>query len=592
MKEVNAAIITIGDELLIGQTIDTNSAFIAQELNKIGVWLRRRIAVGDDANEIRKALDEECKNADIVIMTGGLGPTTDDITKPLLCEYFGGKMIRNEEVLKHIEYLFEKIYQRKGPLLERNIKQADVPDNCIVLMNEKGTAPGMWFDAPSIPLGGSGKAQPSLKSDTNNDLEENFDYETADPMNYALLKQFVKEHRSKPTEAEDALWHQLRGKQLGKNKFRRQHIIGNFIADFVCLPKKLIIEVDGLIHQLPDNQVSDEARTLVLQNKGYNVIRFTNDEVLHHMDKVLTKILFELKQSESNNDTNPREAGASANSPLGGRAAVVVSLPGVPHEMKGLMQKEVLPRLQKLFHLPVIIHQTLLTYGVGESILAEAIKDWEESLPSYTKLAYLPHYGMVRLRLTATGDEKDHLEQEIEKQTAQLKDLVKQWLTIDEDLTMQQVVAKFLKERKQTVGTAESCTGGYIAHLLTMDPGASSNFKGTVVAYDNEVKKNILGVSQETLESEGAVSEEVVTQMVNGVLQNLKTDYALATSGIMGPDGGSEKKPVGMVWIAVGNNEKIIAKEFHFRFDRMRNIEQTAIAALAMLQRFIKGQSK
>jgi nicotinamide-nucleotide amidase len=208
------------------------------------------------------------------------------------------------------------------------------------------------------------------------------------------------------------------------------------------------------------------------------------------------------------------------------------------------------------------------------------------------KLAYLPHYGMVRLRLTATGDDKDRLEQELEKQIIQLKELAKQWLIIDEDLTMQQVVAKLLKDRKQTVGTAESCTGGYIAHLLTMDPGASSNYKGTVVAYDNQVKKDLLGVSQQALESVGAVSEEVVTQMVKGVLQNLKTDYALATSGIMGPDGGNEKKPIGMVWIAVGNAKKIETKEFHFRFDRMRNIEQTSIAALAMLQQFIKAQNK
>jgi nicotinamide-nucleotide amidase len=180
----------------------------------------------------------------------------------------------------------------------------------------------------------------------------------------------------------------------------------------------------------------------------------------------------------------------------------------------------------------------------------------------------------------------------MEKQTIQLKELVKQWLIIDEDLTMQQAVGKLLKERKQTTGTAESCTGGYIAHLLTMDAGASSNYKGTVVSYDNQVKKDLLGVSQQSLDSVGAVSEEVVIQMVKGVLQNLKTDYAIATSGIMGPDGGSEKKPVGMVWVAVGNAEKIETKEFHFRFDRMRNIEQTSIAALAMLQRFIKAQGK
>jgi nicotinamide-nucleotide amidase len=421
MKEVNASIITIGDELLIGQTIDTNSAWMAKELNTIGIWVKRRIAVGDNEKDIRYALDEESKNADIILLTGGLGPTADDITKPLLCDYFGGRMVCNEQVLQHVHYLFEKVFMRKGPMLERNLKQADVPDNCTVLMNERGTAPGMWFE------------------------------------------------------------------KNGK---------------------------------------------------------------------------------------------------------VYVSLPGVPHEMKGLMGKEVLPRLLKQFKMPIILHQTLLTFGVGESFLAEAIKDWEEALPSYMKLAYLPHYGMVRLRLTTTGDDKNRLEQELEKQIIPLKELLKQWLIIDEDLTMQQAVAKLLKEQKQTVGTAESCTGGYIAHLLTADPGASSNYKGTVVSYDNQVKKDLLGVSQQSLDSVGAVSEEVVTQMVKGVLQNLKTDYALATSGIMGPDGGSEKKPVGMVWVAVGNAEKIETKEFYFRFDRMRNIEQTSIAALAMLHRFIKAQSK
>jgi len=422
MNEVNAAIITIGDELLIGQTIDTNSAFIAKELNKIGIWVKRRVAVGDNEKDITDALDEESKNADIILLTGGLGPTADDITKPLLCRYFGGKMVRNQQVLQHIHYLFEKVYQRKGPMLERNLRQADVPDTCTVLMNERGTAPGMWFEK-------SGK--------------------------------------------------------------------------------------------------------------------------------------------------------------------VYVSLPGVPHEMKGLVQKEVVPALLKHFKsLPVIVHQTLLTFGVGESILAESIKDWEEALPSNLKLAYLPHYGMVRLRLTATGSDKSLLEEAIEKQTKQLKELVKEWLIVDEDLTMQQAVAKLLKERKQTVGTAESCTGGYIAHLLTIDAGASSNFKGTIVSYDNQVKKDLLMVSPKSIESAGAVSEEVVIQMVKGALQNLKTDYAIATSGIMGPDGGSEKKPVGMVWVAVGNAQKIVSKEFHFRFERVRNIEQTAVAALAMLFRFIKQQSE
>jgi len=416
MQKVNASIITIGDELLIGQTIDTNSAFIGQELNKIGIWVKRRVAVGDVWDDIWSALNEEKKHSDIIIITGGLGPTADDITKPLLCKYFGGKLVVNDQVLKHVEYLFEHVFKRPMPLLERNRKQAEVPDVCTVLMNEKGTAPGMLF-------------------------------------------------------------------------------------------KK-------------DNKV-------------------------------------------------------------------FVSLPGVPYEMKGLMEKQVLPRLKESFTLPVIIHQTLLTVGVGESILADKIKDWEEKLPEYMKLAYLPHFGMVRLRITVTGDNKNVLEKELEEQFAQLKELVKEWLVIDEDMTLQQAIAKLLKERKQTAGTAESCTGGYIAHLLSRDPGSSSNYKGSIISYDNKIKEDVLGVKHKTLETVGAVSEETIRQMVSGGLKQLKSDYVVATSGIMGPDGGSENKPIGLVWIGVGNKEKIIAKQFNFKFERSRNIEQTAIAALEMLRRFV-----
>ncbi len=257
--------------------------------------------------------------------------------------------------------------------------------------------------------------------------------------------------------------------------------------------------------------------------------------------------------------------------------------------MKALLTNKVIPVLQKEFTLPVIIHQTLLTVGVGESVLADKIKDWEEKLPSYMKLAYLPHYGMVRLRITSTGSNKNDLEEEIEKEFTALKELVAEWMVIDEDMTLQQAVGKLLKERKQTAGTAESCTGGYIAHLLSRDPGSSSNYKGSIISYDNDVKVDVLGVSQNTLDTKGAVSEETILQMAKGALKQLKSDYVIATSGIMGPDGGSEQKPIGMVWIAVASKEKIIAKEFHFRFDRSRNIEQTAIAALHMLYKLINA---
>lgn len=416
---VNASIITIGDELLIGQTIDTNSAWMAEELNQIGVWVKRRLAVGDVWEDIWTALEEESKVSDIILITGGLGPTADDITKPLLCKYFGGTLVVNEEVLAHVKYLFEKVFRRPGPILERNLKQAEVPDVCTVLMNERGTAPGMWFE---------------------------------------------------------------------KNK------------------------------------------------------------------------------------------------------KVFASLPGVPHEMKGLMKKQVLPRLQQHFKMPFILHKTFLTYGIGESFLAEKIKTWEEPLPKHIKLAYLPHYGNVRLRLTGIADDKSKLEQELEEQSRTLKPLIREWLVVEDDITIQQVVGKALTERKQTLGTAESCTGGYIAHLITQHAGASLFFKGTIVAYDNDVKEKILNVSDHTLQSVGAVSEKTVTEMAKGVLEKLGTDYALATSGIMGPDGGSEEKPVGTVWVAVGNARKIETQQFNFRFDRLRNIEQTAHTALNMLRKFIQSQ--
>ena len=411
---VSASIITIGDELLIGQVVDTNSAWMAQELNKIGIWVKRRVAVGDVKDDIWNALEEEGRHSQLIMITGGLGPTIDDITKPLLCNYFNAKPIVNEEVLKHVIHLFENVFRR--PLTEINRKQAEVPDNCQVLFNKLGTAPGMWFE------------------------------------------------------------------KNGK---------------------------------------------------------------------------------------------------------VFISLPGVPQEMKGILSDIVLNKLRDHFTMAVISHRTLLTAGVGESILADHIKVWETGLPPHIKLAYLPNYGMVRLRLTGTGTDKTLLENELQKQFDQVKKLVAEWLVTDEDLTMPQVVSKILKEKNKIVGTAESCTGGYIAHLLTREAGASDKYNGTIVSYSNVVKKNVLKVSPEVIETMGAVSEETVLQMAKGAIEVLQTDYAIATSGIMGPDGGTPKKPVGTVWIAVGNKKSLTAHKFHFRFDRMRNIELTANNALNMLRKFI-----
>ncbi|MFC0776119.1 CinA family nicotinamide mononucleotide deamidase-related protein [Terrimonas alba] len=424
---INASIITIGDELLIGQTIDTNSAFIAQELNKIGIWVRRRVAVGDVWDDIWQALDEEGKQSQIIIITGGLGPTADDITKPLLCKYFGGKMIVDENVLNHVKYLFEKVYRRPGPILERNLKQAEVPDVCTVLHNARGSAPGMWF-APQPAKGG------------------------------------------------------------------------------------------------------------------------------------------ELKNSDKK---------------------IFISLPGVPHEMKGLVTSEVIPRLLKEYTMPAVVHRTAFTAGLGESMIAELLLDFESSLPLHIKLAYLPSYGMVRLRLTSTGDNKEAVEKELTPYFEKIQLLVKDYLVTNEDEGLEIVIGKILKAQNKTLGTAESCTGGYIAHLITSIAGSSAYYKGTIVSYANDVKENMLGVKSDTLKMYGAVTEETVQEMVKGALTKLNVDYALATSGIMGPDGGTDEKPVGTVWIAAGNKEKIQTIKLNLRFDRKRNIEMTAVNALNFLRKFI-----
>lgn len=414
MEKVFASIITIGDELLIGQVIDTNSAWMAQELNKAGVQVKNRVAVGDIWEDIWQALDEESKKASLILITGGLGPTADDITKPLLCEYFGGKMVTDEDTLAHVTHLFEKVFKR--PMIERNRKQAEVPNVCTVLKNEKGTAPGMLFEKNGI---------------------------------------------------------------------------------------------------------------------------------------------------------------------------IFVSMPGVPHEMKWLMLHHVIPLIEKRFTRGTILHKTLLTAGIGESFLAEMITDIESSLPSHIKLAYLPNYGMVRLRLTAFGTNEALLDSEMTAYFNQLLKRTKDYLVIDEDIPMELAVGKLLKEKNQTLATAESCTGGYIAHLITRHSGASAYYMGSVVSYDNRIKETVLGVTSTILNTVGAVSEETVRQMVASVRHMMQTDYAIAVSGIMGPEGGTPAKPVGSVWVAVASAKKTVVQHFHFRFDRARNIELTATNSLNLLRQLI-----
>lgn len=420
-----ASIITIGDELLIGQVIDTNSAWMAQQLNKAGIRVCRRVAVGDAWDEIWNALDEESKHADIILITGGLGPTADDITKPLLCKYFNGKLVVNEAALENVKYLFEKVFRR--PIYsDRNLKQAEVPDTCTVIQNKRGTAPGMWFERP---------------------------------------------HLASPK---------------GRDKTK-----------------------------------------------------------------------------------------------------VFVSMPGVPHEMQGMMTGDVIPLLVKKFNVANIAHRTLLTFGIGESMLADLIQDFEEALPAHIKLAYLPNYGMVRLRLTSIGDDKTAIEKEIDEHFTVLQEKVKDYLVTNEDEPMQDVVAKLLKRYKKTVSTAESCTGGYIASLITAKPGASEYYNGSVVSYSYKAKEDLLDVEKNVLDTLGAVSEEVVIQMAKGALKNIGTDYTIAVSGIMGPGGGTDEKPVGTVWVAVGSSQKINIQKFQFRFDRERNIILTATNALNLLRKLI-----
>jgi nicotinamide-nucleotide amidase len=413
----NVSIITIGDELLIGQVIDTNSAWMAQELNKAGFWVHRRVAVGDSAIEIVNALNEESRDADIVLITGGLGPTADDITKPVLCEYFETHLVVNEEALQNVKYIFENILKR--PMIARNLKQAEVPASCTVIQNKRGTAPGMLFE------------------------------------------------------------------RNGK---------------------------------------------------------------------------------------------------------IFVSMPGVPYEMKGMISEDVIPLLTKRFVSTKIAHRTLLTAGVGESFLADHIETFEKNLPADVKLAYLPNYGMVRLRLTSSGDDEKLLDEKIDKIFTGLKKLVQEWIVTDEDIQLQEVVGKILKQRHQHLSCAESCTGGYVAHLMTSIPGSSAYFRGGVIAYENDVKIKTLGVDPEILNTAGAVSEETVISMVQGALRIFETDFAIATSGIMGPGGGTEKKPVGTVWIAVGNKTEVKTQKLWFRFDRQRNTDLTAINVLNLLRRFILSQ--
>ncbi|WP_199141437.1 competence/damage-inducible protein A [Pedobacter sp. ASV12] len=409
-----AEIITIGDEILIGQVVDTNSAWMGQELNKIGVSVKQITSVSDQAEHIKQALDEAQQRADLILMTGGLGPTKDDVTKLTLSNYFNMPLRRDEATLAHVTDIFARLNR---PMIEANIKQADVPDGCTVIQNKNGTAPCMWF------------------------------------------------------------------------------------------------EVNGKI---------------------------------------------------------------------------IVSMPGVPFEMMYLMEEEILPRIKKTFNLSSIIHKTILTAGLGESFLAQQIEDIEEQLPGYIKLAYLPKLGQVRLRLSGKGTDEVALEKEIGHFAQQIMTRIAKHVVIDQDIALEKAILDQMEAKGLTLSTAESCTGGYISHLITQHAGSSAVFAGGAVAYSYDLKESILGVKHETLTTFGAVSEQTVKEMAQGAISHFKTDYAIAVSGIAGPGGGLPGKPVGTVWIAVASKHKVEAKLFTFGNKRIQNIERSAMAALTMLLNLLK----
>ncbi len=410
---MKAEIITIGDEILIGQIIDTNSAWIADQFNLNGIEIYQITSVSDEHDHIVEALENAAEKVDLVIITGGLGPTKDDITKNTLCEIFDTKLVFHEPTFNHIKNRFSKL---NIDLNKLNRDQALVPESCTVLFNKEGTAPGMWFE---------------------------------------------------------------------------------------------------------------------------------KDET------------------------------------------IFVSIPGVPFEMKYLVEHEILPRLLKSGKTKAIYHKTVLTQGIPESMLAVKIEEWESALPKNIKLAYLPNPMAVRLRLSAMGNNEALLKDLIEEQIQKLQQIIPESIFGFDKETMAEVIGRMLSSKGKKLAVAESCTGGLISHLITSVPGSSEYFNGSVTAYSNQIKENVLGVGSNTISEFGAVSEQVAKEMAIGVKQILNSDYAVATTGIAGPTGGSDEKPVGTIWIAIAGENKVFAKKFVFGNNRERNIIRSSQTALQILRRVI-----
>ena len=413
---MRAEIITIGDEILIGQIVDTNSAWMAQKLNLAGIKVKQISSVSDDRQHILEALNESKSRADLILITGGLGPTKDDITKKTLAEYFKTGYRLDQDALENVKRIFLKY---KAPLLEINIKHAEVLDNCVTLLNLNGTAPGMWIE---------------------------------------------------------------------------------------------------------------------------------------HEDKIF------------------------------------VSMPGVPFEMMYMMEEQVIPKIKQAFKLPIILHHTILTAGIGESILAEKIESIEDSLPKHIKLAYLPKLGTVRVRLSGDGQNEDLLKEEISIYAKRIIDKIHEFVIAENDTPIEKVILDFMEAENLSLSVAESCTGGYISHQFTQHPGSSKVFLGGAVTYSNSLKISILGVSENTINNFGAVSEETVKEMSEGAKSAFHSDYSIAVSGVAGPDGGTTEKPVGTVWIAVTGKTKTITKTYNFGNKRTQNIERSATTALVILYKLMKEE--
>ncbi|MFV8345383.1 competence/damage-inducible protein A [Flavobacterium sp. ZB4P13] len=412
---MKATIVTIGDEILIGQIVDTNSGFIAKSLDKIGVEINEMISISDDKKHILETFAALQNKVDLVIITGGLGPTKDDITKKTFCDYFEDELVADQKVLTHVTQLIEGFYKRT--ITQINKDQALVPSKCTVLHNQVGTAPGMWMK------------------------KEN---------------------------------------------------------------------------------------------------------------------------------------------------TVFISLPGVPYEMKYLVEHEIIPKVVREYKRPYIIHKTILTYGQGESMVAERIEDWENNLPEFIKLAYLPAPGRVRLRLSARGTDKEKLEAALAENVNSLDAIIHDIIVgFDDDETLEVVVGKMLTKQNKTISTAESCTGGNIAAVLTSVSGSSKYFKGSVVSYATAVKIDILNISESLIKENSVVSREVVSAMALNIKKMMKTDYAIATTGNAGPSKGDSNAEVGTVFIALATPSEVIVEEFNFGQPREKVIDRAVIKSLELLQKEI-----